>query len=257
MSPARRWAVARLAALAFAELGAARSWAVATLVALASAELGAPLDQGHGLLATSFERMSELLGSKYRAVALWAVLREGRDPTSQLEAPELGKATRALAIERGGLPARLVSMSAPAADGTTKLLIELTGRPAATAAAPTAATKRELVEAVLIPQPDRASKPSTTLCISTQVGCAQARRFRNDEPPQSPPSPSSWSQLSGVPTDRHPNWQACRFCATGAMGLLRDLTADEIAAQYWVGLRAVSASQFWAPTLTLVVRSPP
>ena len=55
------------------------------------------------------------------------------------------------------------------------------------------------VETVLIPH---WSLPRTTLCVSTQVGC-----------------------------DR-----GCRFCATGKMGLLRNLTASEIAAQYFCAL---------------------
>ena len=49
-----------------------------------------------------------------------------------------------------------------------------------------------LVESVLIPEPKR-----LTLCVSTQVGCAQG----------------------------------CRFCQTGRMGLLRSLTCDEIVGQ--------------------------
>jgi len=48
------------------------------------------------------------------------------------------------------------------------------------------------IEAVLIPEPGR-----TTLCVSTQVGCAMA----------------------------------CTFCATGAMGFVRNLTAAEIVDQ--------------------------
>mmetsp|Transcript_37410 Transcript_37410/g.119998 ORF Transcript_37410/g.119998 Transcript_37410/m.119998 type:complete len:382 (+) Transcript_37410:509-1654(+) len=55
------------------------------------------------------------------------------------------------------------------------------------------------VETVLIPH---AYKPRTTLCVSTQVGC-----------------------------DR-----GCRFCATATMGLRRNLTACEIAAQYFCAM---------------------
>ena len=49
-----------------------------------------------------------------------------------------------------------------------------------------------MVESVLIPEPKR-----LTLCVSTQVGCAQG----------------------------------CRFCQTGRMGLLRNLSCDEIVGQ--------------------------
>jgi len=55
------------------------------------------------------------------------------------------------------------------------------------------------VETVLIPH---ASLPRTTLCVSTQVGC-----------------------------DR-----GCNFCATGTLGLTRNLTASEIAAQFFLAL---------------------
>ena len=55
------------------------------------------------------------------------------------------------------------------------------------------------VETVLIPH---ATLPRTTLCVSTQVGC-----------------------------DR-----GCAFCATARMGLVRNLTASEIAAQYFCAL---------------------
>lgn len=69
-------------------------------------------------------------------------------------------------------------------DGTTKLLLQL-------------AQDNLQVECVIIPWSDR---ESSTLCISNQVGCAQA----------------------------------CTFCSTGRMGELRSLTADEILVQvYW------------------------
>jgi len=60
-----------------------------------------------------------------------------------------------------------------------------------------------IVECALIPGPSRDGRGRLTLCVSTQVGCRMG----------------------------------CRFCATGAMGLVRDLTADEIAAQAAVAER--------------------
>ena len=68
------------------------------------------------------------------------------------------------------------------ADGTTKLLVRL-GR-------------GYEVESVIIPWLDRGF---STVCVSSQVGCAQA----------------------------------CRFCATGKMGKMSDLTADEILCQIY------------------------
>jgi hypothetical protein len=68
------------------------------------------------------------------------------------------------------------------ADGTTKLLLRL--------------ARGYEVESVIIPWPD---KGFSTVCVSSQVGCAQA----------------------------------CRFCATGKMGKMSDLTADEILCQIY------------------------
>ena len=59
------------------------------------------------------------------------------------------------------------------------------------------------VESVLIPLQSSPGKTATTCCISSQVGCAQG----------------------------------CRFCRTGDMGLLRNLSADEILAQVVQGRR--------------------
>ncbi|HYA75332.1 MAG TPA: 23S rRNA (adenine(2503)-C(2))-methyltransferase RlmN [Burkholderiaceae bacterium] len=84
-----------------------------------------------------------------------------------------------------------VLRSGVSADGTRKWLLDV-GR-------------GEAVEAVYIPEPDRA-----TLCISTQAGCAVR----------------------------------CRFCATGMQGFSRNLTTAEIIGQLWMAeheLRAHSA----------------
>lgn len=60
------------------------------------------------------------------------------------------------------------------------------------------------IETVMIPEKDR-----RTVCISTQVGCAMA----------------------------------CKFCATGLMGIKRNLTAREIAEQVFVAARDVAPSR--------------
>lgn len=75
-----------------------------------------------------------------------------------------------------------------AGDGTEKLVLGL--------------ADGALVEAVLVPMP----KGRTTLCVSTQVGCAMA----------------------------------CAFCATGTLGLSRHLSAGEIVAQVAVARRVAA-----------------
>ena len=60
-----------------------------------------------------------------------------------------------------------------------------------------------IVECALIPGPTRDGRGRLTLCLSTQVGCRMG----------------------------------CRFCATGGMGLVRDLTPNEIVGQAAVAER--------------------
>ena len=71
----------------------------------------------------------------------------------------------------------------PSDDGSARLLFR--------------AVDDRLIEAVLIPALDRRTRPRTTLCISSQVGCARA----------------------------------CAFCETGSTGLERQLAASEIVDQ--------------------------
>lgn len=76
------------------------------------------------------------------------------------------------------------------ADGTRKWLLDV--------------GHGDAVEAVFIPEPDRA-----TLCISTQAGCAVN----------------------------------CRFCATGRQGFSRNLTTAEIIGQLWMAERQLQPHQ--------------
>ena len=62
-------------------------------------------------------------------------------------------------------------------------------------------------ESVLIPMP-RASGTTTTLCVSSQIGCAMG----------------------------------CRFCETAQMGLIRNLRADQIVHQWWTATHRVQRS---------------
>ena len=119
--------------------------------------------------------LASLLGGSGRARRVWAIARCGGDPFApgalggHAEAL-LGRACEALAVR--------VAKRQRAACGTVKLLLELDAGGA--------------VETVLIPQNGR-----TTVCVSSQLGCARA----------------------------------CGFCVTASMGLSRSLDAGEIVAQ--------------------------
>ena len=87
-----------------------------------------------------------------------------------------------------------------ASDGTTKLLLNLVqdGLQVETVIIPWQKSTSHNDQTTAATTPRRRS--TSTLCVSSQVGCAQA----------------------------------CRFCMTGRMGKLRSLTADEILSQvYW------------------------
>lgn len=77
-------------------------------------------------------------------------------------------------------------------DGTVKMLLKLNKTQNV------APEKDFFIESVIIPWYDR-SNPTSTLCVSTQVGCNQG----------------------------------CTFCATGKMGLLKRLSTDEILIQLY------------------------
>lgn len=86
-------------------------------------------------------------------------------------------------------PGLTMAEKAGSADGTVRLLL--------------AAHDGALVESVIIPTGAGRALPRTTLCISSQVGCARA----------------------------------CVFCETGVSGLSRQLTAAEIVDQYRIARR--------------------
>ena len=139
-----------------------------------------------GLVASSTEDLEAVVGGA-RARLVWKALREGRDPCAD---PALSRQARADLVQTFGGEAVSLVETFKAADGTTKLLVDV--------------GKQQRVEAVLIPQTTR-GKPTTTLCVSSQVGCAMG----------------------------------CAFCATGRMGLIRSLSSSEICQQLWLGLRMV------------------
>lgn len=110
-----------------------------------------------------------------RARAVYALLREGRDPFAEGALGPKARARLASVCRPNALELRAVRASS---DGTRKVLLGLEDGLA--------------VEAVLIPDVRR-----TTLCVSSQVGCARG----------------------------------CTFCLTATMKLVRSLSAAEITAQ--------------------------
>jgi 23S rRNA (adenine2503-C2)-methyltransferase len=131
-------------------------------------------DEAEARLGTA---MAELGEPRYRAGQvlrrLWAV-----PARSFEEMTELPAALRASLAERFALPRLELSVRQLSTDGTQKFLFRL--------------RDGEAIETVAIPEGNR-----TTLCISSQAGCALR----------------------------------CAFCATGAMGFSRNLTPSEIAGQ--------------------------
>lgn len=154
-------------------------------------------------LSCTLKELSKIVGGTGRAKEAWNLYRKGLDPLSLTVNPSHSKGgddnnnntysiigtktyNHLARHFRGSIQdkiAKIVTIST-ASDGTTKLLMELV-------------QDSLQVETVIIPWPKRRS---STLCISSQVGCRQA----------------------------------CTFCQTGRMGILRSLTADEILAQVWL-----------------------
>src|SRR5688572_10270914 len=128
-----------------------------------------------GLLPEELEAVAVREGAKPfagRQLSAWLYAR-GADEFAAMT--DLPAALRAKLAEGYRLSEATVAAERRSADGSIKLLVAL--------------ADGERVESVLIPEPKR-----TTLCISTQVGCARG----------------------------------CVFCATALMKLRRQLTAGEI-----------------------------
>ncbi len=125
-------------------------------------------------------RGADVVFSRLQRVGLW------RD-----DGPYLGRA-RELIEAHADLTLPRVVRRHPSGDGSTKLMLE--------------ATDGKRFEAVHMPRATR--NPRTTLCLSSQVGCAMG----------------------------------CTFCATGTMGIVRNLTAGEIVGQVLVLMRELGPS---------------
>ncbi|MBI2378739.1 MAG: radical SAM protein [Deltaproteobacteria bacterium] len=142
------------------------------------------------LLGLNESRLAEVLGGSGRAREVKKLVAKGIDPFDALD----GRARRRL-VERLSRTVLQHVDESVSEDGTTKLLLGL--------------RDGLRVECVLIPSLER-----TTLCVSTQVGCARG----------------------------------CVFCQTARMGLTRNLTMAEIVGQLFVALPAASKAGIRAPT---------
>lgn len=118
---------------------------------------------------------------------------------ASLRALEIGVEARKALLDLDPSVALSLAARAPAADGSERLLLR--------------ARDGSLVETVILPGPRR-----TTLCLSSQVGCARA----------------------------------CAFCETGRLGLSRQLVAGEIVDQVRVA-RALLARERRGPELRNLV----
>ncbi|MFZ9888512.1 MAG: 23S rRNA (adenine(2503)-C(2))-methyltransferase RlmN [Myxococcota bacterium] len=126
----------------------------------------------------------EALGHRRSAEVVFGRLQ--RPATWANGLPYLGRAS-ALLEEHADLTLPQVKERHPSSDGSTKLILE--------------AVDGRRFEAVHMPRQTR--NPRTTLCLSSQVGCAMG----------------------------------CTFCATGTMGIVRNLSAGEIVGQVLVLMR--------------------
>ena len=199
------------------------------------AQRGPPQQTRNALIELSEDVLCGVLGGSGRARMVWDMLRNGDDPIEQaaklaasrsaaresermfrgmLQTEREGGDTRrvltpktAQVLWESGLemPHGEIKTQVVSACGTRKLLIAL--------------QDGLQVEAVLIPSEEhsKSKRRRTTLCVSSQVGCARG----------------------------------CIFCATGKLGLTRNLPAAEILLQLFLATQV--ARQAGLPAVTNVV----
>lgn len=155
------------------------------------ASLAARLERAGGRASTARAAAGKAIRHAYR---------EGSDWSDQaLAAAGVGAWARPSLLALDPTVSLSIASEAPSADGTLRLALQ--------------AADGALIEAVVIPGPNR-----STLCVSSQVGCARA----------------------------------CAFCETGRLGLERQLDAGEIIDQVRVAL-SVHASRGGEPKLQNIV----
>jgi 23S rRNA (adenine2503-C2)-methyltransferase len=133
----------------------------------------------------SLSELAEIIGGTGRAKEAWALVREGEDP---VVSESLSKKVRKILKQDFRLKPASIDKRLVAECKTIKLRIKLNAG--------------GYVETVIIPNPKR-----TTVCVSTQLGCARG----------------------------------CVFCATGKMGLVRQLSTAEIVFQLNLAQRELAA----------------
>lgn len=136
------------------------------------------------LLSCSPQALTELLGGPGRARNVWKALQEGKDLEKALTPGAFERLKQKVSLEL------LVPIKQSTATcGTRKLLLPL--------------SDGHLIESVVIPNRSR-----TTVCVSSQVGCARG----------------------------------CRFCMTATMGIVRNLRVHEIVGQVVAGVAQAKAA---------------
>ncbi|MEK7703470.1 MAG: radical SAM protein [Myxococcota bacterium] len=147
------------------------------------------------LFAIAPRELATLLGGPGRAAAVWGAVRRGLDPFAP---GVLADGSHRRLLEACRRTVLDTERSSASTCGTRKLLVRL--------------HDDCLVETVLIPHRSR-----STVCVSTQVGCARG----------------------------------CVFCATATMGMIRSLAAEEIVGQ--VALALTDVRRWQLPPLRNVV----
>jgi len=166
-----------------------------------------------------FEQLTEELGGSGKAKLVWESLRLGIDPLKQEESIEKASESKARVSLSTKGRAWLKSIVNDGNENSNAPLIPVEVDDESLSSCGTRKLLIKLtdgasIESVLIPS---YKFNRTTLCVSTQVGC-----------------------------DR-----GCMFCATGKMGLIRNLTSDEIIGQVIQGLRISRRDEM--PKMTNVV----
>jgi 23S rRNA (adenine2503-C2)-methyltransferase len=202
---------------------------------------GVRLTSTAGAMSLTISELAEVMGGRGRALLAWDCYANGIDPALFFADPvDLGEDTvetlkglfassrRGQRLGKGALerlsslynsytPSRVeggvatLSHISQSRDSTTKLLLRL--------------SDGLEVETVIIPWTGGRS----TLCVSSQVGCRQGK-VDDTVPPLFIVHRCVWRR----PQFRFYNYffvPGCTFCATGRMGKLRSLNADEILAQ--------------------------